>query len=642
MSARRPQEAIKEFSEQNCLDIPAADTIYRLLDSLGHTRRSVHSAVLDSVVGAALRHIQGTPLSPDMHLALLAQIRSYLWVPRLRQLPLALLARQAQQLIPPDIRDIILNTPDLYNACGVAIKRQLWLSDPLLFKAHMMPLIKAYVDNSELLEMSSEMSGGCAKRRREHPALTDIASSINSNLQLYMQTLGVVRELFLETLDTSLGTLRLDLAMAMHDNDEADVVNNDLCYALARSLDACITKQVMDDVGINELQTYFDELKTGKATYGEIALILSSPFVRHLQAQHILSILEDIAPNVEFSTRYADLTRPRTMLTMGFLADSLLEDPAMVLKFDGRVTRTFFPSILRFIKSAQNRDRLLGSSSALLGSGHGGRKRARLDWDEDGAVGGHDVKRSAAMDAVESGLEPTSDDFDILSSCELARQVLYAFLLKRVDNMDFSMLNLWLPTVTEILPMFLWPPATESTVRSELNSQANAGAANPEPRPVPKSSRLFAFEFDAFLFSLVARLKSVDFAVTTVLNSVDQHLGQDDGGIDTIQTPLIKLLDQAGRLRHCGHEQAIVFLTACAHALSTEYNSNSSSIRNKENAVYFVFALAEHAAAHYTVDSSKRAGLIVQYERLAAASPRQAFNYRICKDNCPNVARFLA
>ncbi|KAJ2326994.1 hypothetical protein GGI00_004585, partial [Coemansia sp. RSA 2681] len=613
-----------------------------LLDSLGHTRRSIHLAALESVVVDALKQIQGAPLSPDMHLALLAQLRPYLWVPRLQQLPLALLARQPQLPIPLDIRDTILRTPDLYNACGIVTKRQLWLSDTSLFEAHMMPLIRAYVDSTELLEMSSEMSGDCAKRRREHPALVVIASSIDSNLQLYMQALGMVRQLFLVTLDTALGTLRLDLAVTMHENGVVDVINNDLCCTLARSLDACVTKQTMDDAEVNRLQAYFDRLDSDNTPYGEIALILSSPFVRHMLAQHILSILEDIAPNAEFSARYADLKRPRIMLTMGLSADTLLlADPVVIPKTDRRVTRIFFPSILRFINSAQNRDRLLGSS-ALSGTRH---KRARLGWEEDssnGTTGSRDAQEGATVDVTEHGLEPTDDDLDILSSCELARQILYAFLLKRVDNMDLGMLNNWLPTITQALPMFLWPPEAELPAESDPAPGAVAGAVNPEPRPISKSVKIFAFEFDAFLSSLIAHVKSASSAVTALLNSVDQYLGQDDSRIDAIQVPLIKLLDQAGRLRHCGHEQTIVFLTACAHALSTEYSSASASIKNKENAVYFIFTMAEHAAAHYAVDRSNVARLNTQYERLAAASPRQAFNYRICKDNCPNATRFLA
>ncbi|KAJ2055007.1 hypothetical protein GGH13_008004 [Coemansia sp. S155-1] len=626
MGVKRPQLAIKEFGEQNTLDIPAAKTIYGLLDSLGHTRWSIHSAVLDSVVAAALKQIQGAPLPPDRHFALLAQLRPCLWIPRLRDLPLALLAKQPQLPIPLDIRDAIFKAPDLYNACDIAIKRQLWLSDASLFKAHMMPLIRQYVSNSELVEMSREMFCEHAKARREHPALAAIANSIDSELQLYMQTLGMARELFLETFDTALGTLRLDLAMAMHDNNFTEVVNNDVCYRLAWSLDVCISKKMMDDSGVKDMEGYFDDIDSENTPYGDIALMMSNPYVRHLQAQLILAILEEIAPNAEFSARQADLKQPMAMMSMGLSAHTLiLSDDAPIPIPDRRVTRTFFPDILRFIKTAQARDRLLGISALTSG------KRPRLD------------PESPVVGAVEGGLEPTPEDLDILASSELARQVLYAFLLKRVDNMDLGMLNLWLPALTQALPSLFGPAADDSRAEAEVaRLRASTGTANPEPKPIQMSATIAAFEFDAFLQSLITHRKKAGFAVAAaMLNSVDQELGQGGCKIDAIQTPLIKLLDQAGRLRHCGHEQTIIFLADCAHALSAEYSSGGSSIKKKESAVYFIFTMAEHAAAHYAVDPAGMASLKSKYERLAAVSPRQAFNYRICKANCPNAAKFL-
>ncbi|KAJ2732907.1 hypothetical protein IW152_003490 [Coemansia sp. BCRC 34962] len=621
MSAKLPQQAAKEFSKQNSLDIPAADTVYELLGSLGHTRCSIHSAVLDSVVATALKQIQGAPLPADRHFALLEQLRPCLWIPRLRHLPLTLLARQPQLLIPSDIRDTILRTPDLYGACDLAVKRQLWLSDAMLFKAHMMPLIKQYVANPELVEMSREMFSENAKARRKHPALAAIANSIDSELQLYMQTLGMARELFLDTFDIALGTLRLDLAMVMHEQNFAEVVNNDVCYTLAWSLDACINKQTMDDTGVSDLQRFFDDVGTENAPYGDIALIMSSPYVRHLLARHILSILEEIAPNAEYSARQANLKQPKIMLAMGLSAHTLiLDNDAAIPRTDNRVTRTFFPDILRSIKAAQAHDRLSGASS--MPSGGSRNKRLRLD------------QESPAM-AV-NGMEPTSVDLDILASSELARQVLYGFLLKRVDCVDLDMLNLWLPALTQALPRLLELATDEEPLR------ADSSLANPEPMSIPMSAMISAFELDAFLQSLMAHIKSAGFALTAaILNSVGQELDQDGCKVNMIQVPLIRLLEQAGQLRHCGHEQLIVFLTECAHALTAEYSSGSSLIKKKENTVFFIFSIAEHAAAHFAVDPAGLASLKARYERLAAVSPRQSFNYRICKANCPNVAKFL-
>ncbi|KAJ2801299.1 hypothetical protein H4S07_004975 [Coemansia furcata] len=364
--------------------------------------------------------------------------------------------------------------------------------------------------------------------------------------------------------------------------------------------------------------------------YGDIALIMSSPYVRHLLAQHILSILEEIAPNAEFSARKADLRQPTIMLTMGLAAHTLImSDDAAIPKPDPRVTRTFFPDILRFIKTAQARDRHFVVSALPSGGNHN--KRSRLD------------RESSAIGMTESDLEPIREDLDILVSNELARQVLYCFLLKRVANMDLDMLNIWLPILTQALPRLFELTADASvTEAEEARLHTDANTANPEPKPIPVSAKIAAFELDAFLQSLISHMKQADHAAAAaILNKVDQELGPDSGKVLAIQTPLVKFLDQAGRLRHCAHEQTIVFLTECSHALSTEYSSANTLIKNKENAVFFIFAMAEHAAAHYAVDPAALESLKARYEGLVAASPKQAFNYRICQTNCSNAAKFL-
>ncbi|KAJ2297452.1 hypothetical protein IWW54_006780, partial [Coemansia sp. RSA 2705] len=199
MSMGKPDQAIADFRAANCLEIPAADAVYALLDSLGHSRHSVHTAALDAAVHAAQKQIQSEPLPADQHSALLAQIRLYLDIPQLQHLPLQLLAKQPR-LIQNDIHQKICASPRLYESCNITIKRVLWHQDFALFRQHMVPLIQAYAENDDLLWMSREIASDSAKeftsRRRKNTALADISSAIGADLRLYMQTLGMVRERF--------------------------------------------------------------------------------------------------------------------------------------------------------------------------------------------------------------------------------------------------------------------------------------------------------------------------------------------------------------------------------------------------------------------------------------------------------------
>ncbi|KAJ2243142.1 hypothetical protein GGH97_003664, partial [Coemansia sp. RSA 475] len=231
MSMGNPQQAIADYRAANSLDLPAADAVYALLDSMGVTRHSVHSTALVAASSAAINHIQNNPLSNDKHMTLLEHIRHYMDFPQLQQLPLQLLDIQPR-MIPFDICEKICKSPRLYESCSTNIKRVLWQQNTDLFRQHMFPLIQSYADSEDLLWMSREMTTNAVmkftSRRRKNKSLLDISAAIGADLRLYMQTLGMIRELFLETNNPAFGTLRLDLVMLMHENDVSDIIGDDI------------------------------------------------------------------------------------------------------------------------------------------------------------------------------------------------------------------------------------------------------------------------------------------------------------------------------------------------------------------------------------------------------------------------------
>ncbi|KAJ2119222.1 hypothetical protein IW147_006041 [Coemansia sp. RSA 720] len=599
MSMGNPQQAIADYRAANSLDLPAADAVYALLDSLGVTRHSVHATALEAASSAAINHILNNPLSNDKHMALLENIRHYMDLPQLQQLPLQLLDMQPQ-MIPFDICEKISKSPRLYESCSTNIKRVLWQQNSDLFRQHMFPLIQSYVDSEDLLWMSREMTTGAVmkftSRRRKNKSLLDISAAIGADLRLYMQTLGMIRELFLDTNNPAFGTLRLDLIMLMHENDVSDIIGDDICHGLAWPLDACITKQLMDDRRVQELQSYFDRFNNENMPYGEISLILSSPYSRHVLAQYVLSILEDIAPESAVSQRYKELKFPRVLLTMGLSAQELIQQDHPKIPKDSRLkTREFFQSLLVHI--------------------------------EDAAA------------------QPVPDDASILTINGIARQVLYAFVLKLAASQNMDALNIWLSVIGDFLHPALGISSENLPDQSSLDAQVESRV----PHAIPVSHYIDAFELDAFIQSIVSCICSNSHATATILNDMclDLDLRPDAGGsiIEPIKLPLVKLLDQVGRLRHCGHEQMIAFLTGCAGFISAEYGADSASspqttIETRENAVHCVYKLCEHAAANYVVDPAHIDVLKEQYNKLSLACP-QAFKYQIVSSNCPNASKFL-
>ncbi|KAJ2673560.1 hypothetical protein IWW42_002283 [Coemansia sp. RSA 1085] len=514
-------------------------------------------------------------------MALLDRIRSYMDIPRLQQLALQLLATEPN-LIPEDIGQKICASAHLYERCNISIKRTLWKQNISLFRQHILPLIHDYSNNRDLLYMSREVAGDSAReftiRRRKNSALLGLSAAIGTDLRLYMQTLGVIRDLFLELNDPALGTLRLDLVMVMHENDIGKLVNDDVCYGLAWPLDACIIKQHMDEHQVQELQSYFDKFDNESMPYGEISLILSSPYARNILAQHVLSILEKIAPISAVSQRYKELTFPRAMLTMGLSARDLIQQDHPRLPKDSQLkTRAFFQSLLEHIE--------------------------------------------------DSSKQPTKEDVSILSANGIARQIIYAFVLKHATDQHSNIASAWLLVIHGIVPAIL------GIADASIDSEAN-------PPAISTSHSIDAFELDAFIQRLVNCICTSDRTIAAILNSIPQTQAS-LGSVEAIQLPLLQLLIRVGRLRHHGHEQIISFLAGCSKLLAFEYEAIGGNAFSKEAAALFIFQFCEYAAAHCAIDPACVGTLEEQYNKLVSVSPRQAFKYQIARCNCPNASKFL-
>ncbi|KAJ1878517.1 hypothetical protein LPJ57_003362 [Coemansia sp. RSA 486] len=641
MSLGKPRQAILEFSSDNGLEIPAAQTIYRLLDSLDHTRWSIHNSVLEATVLAAQAQIQNSSMTMEERARLLNSIKSYLTIRNLQHLPLMLIAKHPT-LITPDIRDMIRSDPDLYNSCAIKIKQELWRHDEMLFRQSMLPLILDYINNEQLVDMSREISGNRAREsardHRNNSAFNEIALAVDGDIRLYMLTLGIIREELVKTNSPSLGVLRMDLVSAMYNSNAVDIIRDDICSPVARLLDLSVVKQVMDETRVQEIRDYFDGIDSDVVPFGEIALIFSSPYTRHLLARYILSTLEEIAPNAEVSTRYDDLKLPGTIITIGLSAFATIKDDLQKFpSLDRRISREFYRTMIEFIRASQRRDQSVGVHDQHQ-SGNGRSRPHR--------AGSFSVSAAAlASVSEESGLCPMAGDIAILSELELARQVLYAYLLKRVASLDLGMLNVWLPELGRMVPVFLG-------ISREINSDADTGSDSLSAPPVALNLRVFAFEVDAFVQSLVTHVIETKGMATVILNSLPSDIDFDSdsdgkqGCINKIQTPLVQFLNQLARIRHCAHEQVIRFLAHCTAVVAAEFSLGSGpgtgfALANKESVICFIHAYTEYAAAHFVVDPPYINSLKHHYRELSQASFEQAFKYRVCQTNCPNASQFL-
>lgn len=159
---------------------------------------------------------------------------------------------------------------DLYLACPLEVKRQIWKSNHGLFGEAVSPLLDQYVAEKEsILSFSSCSEGKLVsflasppKSRRKSEIIQELVRMIGTSHTLYTTLLQFLRTLFLRTQISHYCTLRADILMSLHDM-ESDICSQDQCYKFAWCLDACVRVGSVEEKKGRELYSFLEALVGG-------------------------------------------------------------------------------------------------------------------------------------------------------------------------------------------------------------------------------------------------------------------------------------------------------------------------------------------------------------------------------------------
>ncbi|XP_010838666.1 PREDICTED: negative elongation factor B [Bison bison bison] len=201
--------------------------------------------------------------------------------------------------VPEKKLKLVMADKELYRACAVEVKRQIWQDNQALFGDEVSPLLKQYIVEKESALFSTELSvlhnffSPSPKTRRQGEVVQRLTRMVGRNVKLYDMVLQFLRTLFLRTRNVHYCTLRAELLMSLHDLDVGDICSVDPCHKFTWCLDACIRERFVDSKRARELQGFLDGVKKGQEqVLGDLSMILCDPFaintlslstVRHLQ-----------------------------------------------------------------------------------------------------------------------------------------------------------------------------------------------------------------------------------------------------------------------------------------------------------------------------------------------------------------------
>ncbi|KAF4016856.1 hypothetical protein G4228_008034 [Cervus hanglu yarkandensis] len=400
-----PLKAIEQFQTENGVLLPSLQSALPFLDLHGTPRLEFHQSVFDELRDKLLERVsaiasEGKAEERYKKLEdLLEKSFSLVKMPSLQ--PVVMCVMKHLPKVPEKKLKLVMADKELYRACAVEVKRQIWQDNQALFGDEVSPLLKQYIVEKESALFSTELSvlhnffSPSPKTRRQGEVVQRLTRMVGRNVKLYDMVLQFLRTLFLRTRNVHYCTLRAELLMSLHDLDVGDICSVDPCHKFTWCLDACIRERFVDSKRARELQGFLDGVKKGQEqVLGDLSMILCDPFAINTLSLSTVRHLQELVGQEVLPRDSPDLLLLLRLLALGqgawdMIDSQVFKEPKMEVEL---VTR-FLPMLMSFVvddhtfnvdqklpaeeKAPVTYPNTLPESFTKYGCGRAGRARAR-------------------------------------------------------------------------------------------------------------------------------------------------------------------------------------------------------------------------------------------------------------------------
>ncbi|XP_031807785.1 negative elongation factor B isoform X2 [Sarcophilus harrisii] len=259
--------------------------------------------------------------------------------------------------VPEKKLKLVMADKELYRACAVEVKRQIWQDNQALFGDEVSPLLKQYILEKENILFSNEVSvlhnffSPSPKTRRQGEVVQKLTQMIGKNVKLYDMVLQFLRTLFLRTRNVHYCTLRAELLMSLHDLDISDICMVDPCHKFTWCLDACIREKFVDNKRARELQGFLDGVKKGQEqVLGDLSMILCDPFAINTLSLSTIRHLQELVGQETLPRESPDLLLLLRMLSLGQGAWDMIDSQVFKEpKMEAELITRFLPMLMSFV-----------------------------------------------------------------------------------------------------------------------------------------------------------------------------------------------------------------------------------------------------------------------------------------------------
>ncbi|NXD14437.1 NELFB factor, partial [Nothocercus nigrocapillus] len=356
-----PLKAIEQFQTENGVLLPSLQSALPFLDLHGTPRLEFHQSVFDELREKLLERVSAIALEGKVEERykkledLLEKSFSLVKMPSIQ--PVVMCVMKHLPKVPEKKLKLVMADKDLYKACAVEVKRQIWQDNQALFGDEVSPLLKQYILEKENILFSNDISvlhnffTPSPKTRRQGEVVQKLTQMIGKNVKLYDMVLQFLRTLFLRTRNVHYCTLRAELLMSLHDLDISEICTVDPCHKFTWCLDACIREKFVDNKRARELQGFLDGVKKGQEqVLGDLSMILCDPFAINTLALSTIRHLQDLVGQDTLPRESPDLLLLLRMLSLGQGAWDMIDSQVFKEpKMEAELITKFLPMLMSFV-----------------------------------------------------------------------------------------------------------------------------------------------------------------------------------------------------------------------------------------------------------------------------------------------------
>ena len=268
-------DTISSVQDEAKVRVSSVQPALPILDLHGITRADIYDSLFRKMKDKLLERVD--ELDSKGLAKLLDKCFRYISSKELRGLGL-----QIMQKLPQVDEKYLLHiseNPDLYQACPIEVKRQIWQTNQGFFGEAVSPLLDQYIAEKESIPFSAQDTAEKKvfnsflsvppKIRRQSPIIQELVHMVSSSQELYNTLLQFLRTLFLRTLVSHYCTLRADILMSLHEADSSSkLCDSDPCHKFAWCLDACVRAGYIDEKKSRELYSFLEGMPSGNEALG--------------------------------------------------------------------------------------------------------------------------------------------------------------------------------------------------------------------------------------------------------------------------------------------------------------------------------------------------------------------------------------